>query len=277
MNRPFKQILFTLLLIPGLATMASTAHASCDNIDTNPTWNQKLKEVQTAYKAGEYQKAIQIAQSMTSICSDSPALNYYIARSYSALNEPTKASFYYERATNKLSDFRVSPEIAKQIWYGRYEAEYPELSQKYVNELKAENLRLSNDKYKTEQSQTISKTVDYTYEKHKASVVLWTGVGFGIVGLGLTGTGIGLIVTQKDKINRKAVTDSEKYDLGYKLTNTDTYLAGIALTGIGGAFALLGTLMAGIGGYQYNHIKMNETTALSFDVSPNSLGMQLTF
>ena len=257
--------------------MASTAHASCDNIDTNPTWNQKLKEVQTAYKAGEYQKAIQIAQSMTSICSDSPALNYYIARSYSALNEPTKASFYYERATNKLSDFRVSPEIAKQIWYGRYEAEYPELSQKYVNELKAENLRLSNDKYKTEQSQTISKTVDYTYEKHKASVVLWTGVGFGIVGLGLTGTGIGLIVTQKDKINRKAVTDSENYDLGYKLTNTDTYLAGIALTGIGGAFALLGTLMAGIGGYQYNHIKMNETTALSFDVSPNSLGMQLTF
>ncbi len=277
MNRPFKQILFTLLLIPGLATMASTAHASCDNIDTNPTWNQKLKEVQTAYKAGEYQKAIQIAQSMTSICSDSPALNYYIARSYSALNEPTKASFYYERATNKLSDFRVSPEIAKQIWYGRYEAEYPELSQKYVNELKAENLRLSNDKYKTEQTQTISNTVDYTYEKHKASVVLWTGVGFGIVGIGLTGAGIGLMVTERTKLNHEAMEDDDKYDLGYKLNNTDTYIAGVALTGTGAALTFMGVLMAGIGGYQYNHIKMNKTTELSFDIAPNSIKVHLTF
>lgn len=288
MNRQPLKALLSLLLVLGLGTMASTAYASCKDIDTNPTWNAKLKEVQSAYKAGEYQMAINIAQSMASICADSPALNYYIATSYSAINEPTKASFYYERATNKLGEFRVSNETAKQIWYGRYEAEYPELTQNNIDRLKAENqrlskenLRLSNEKHQSEQTQTISNTIDYTYEKHKASVILWTGVGLAIGGVALTGAGIGLMMDQKKELKHKDVTqtlqDGTQVKTDFELNNRDTYIAGVSILGVGGALTFAGVLMSGIGGYYYNHIKMNNTTALSFDVSPNSIDIQLTF
>ena len=254
------------------ALFSVAAYASCDDLQSNATWNNKFNQITLAYKAGEYQKVIDIAQTMTNICSDSPIFNYYIAKSYTALGERTKALRFYQKATDNLSKFATSDEVTKELWYGRYEAEFPELTQKNFEELKQQI-----EQCNTHQTQTaISQVSDEADRKRAASVTLWTGTAMGIAGVALLGVGAGFLANRGDP---KSVYHPGSAGSGgtWTLENDKMYLSGIVMLGVGGGLALAGTIMMAVGGYQYTHIDVSKEVSLSFDLGMLGAGMHLNF
>ncbi len=255
------------------------AYASCDDLNSNETWNSKFQEITVAYKAGEYQKVIDIAQSMESICSDSPIYNYYIAKSYTALGEHRKALRFYQKATDNLSRFTTTDEVTKELWYGRYEAEFPELTQKNIEDLKAriEDQNNQIEQCNSRQTQTaITQVSDTADRKRAASVTMWTGAAMGIAGVALVGVGTGFLIARKDpKIDYQSGSDG---GVGHwQLKNDEMYIGGIAMLAAGCSLTLAGTIMTAVGGYQYTHIELNEDVSLAFDFGTLGASMQITF
>lgn len=265
-------LLLSIVAFGSIMLFSVTAHASCDDLQSNTAWNTKFQQLTTAYKAGEYQKVIDIAQSMSSICSDSPIFNYYIAKSYTAMGERTKALRFYQKATDNLSKFATSDEVTKELWYGRYEAEFPELTQKNFAELKMQIEQCSASQTQT----AITQVSDVADRKRSASVILWTGTALDITGLALVGVGAGFLAARgKPKIEYHAENGETGGHWLYK--NDEMYIGGIAMLAAGSGLALAGIIMTAIGGYQYTHIDLNDDVSLSLDVGTFGAGMQLTF
>ncbi len=268
-------------VLPGLMALALSgvgmgeAFASCDNLENNTEWNTQLSILSDAYKDGKYEDVIKIGQRMVAICSESPALNFYIAKSYTALNEPTKALRFYQKAADNTGKFAVSPEVAKQLWYTRYEVEFPELTQDYVNTLKKENesLNAQIETYEKNATKTvINQTEDSAERKTAIGAVLWTGVATGVVGLALLGTGIGMTISHKDDFGFSVNSSNT-----YKINNDKMYNTGLILLGVGAGLTIAGTIMTGIAGYQYTHIVMENNMTLSWDFTPSNVNFQLVF
>lgn len=267
-----RMCLLSIAIFMNMMLSCVVAHASCDNLQSNEVWNSKLKEMTVAYKAREYQKVIDVAQSMQSICSDSPIYNYYIAKSYTAMGERTKALRFYQKATDNLSKFSTSDEVTKELWYGRYEAEFPELTQKNF-----ETMKKQIEQCGASQTQTaITQVSDVADRKRAASVTLWTGTAMGIAGLALVGLGAGFLATRGDP-NIKYQSGSDDSGGHWTFANDKMYIGGIAMLAAGGGLTLAGTIMTAISGYQYTHIDLRDDVSLAFDLGTLGASMQLTF
>ena len=110
---------------------------------------------------------------------------------------------------------------------------------------------------------------------------MWTGTAVGIVGIGSVVAGAVLIGTKDTDLRVKVNNvDDIKGEEEKKLPIADSHeiKAGYALLGVGIAATVTGAIMAGLGGYHYKRIiDSNPDTAISFNVSPTSLALGVTF
>ncbi len=283
--------LFLTAIISFTVLNSSTALAeNCKNLQSNSDWNANFSQMQNEISSGQYLEALNTAKVLYNICSKSPALNYYIGIAEQGAGDPTKATLYFQKASEYTFDFAVEPEMARLIWYARYEAENPERSDIAFSNLK-QKLALQEKQLEEYKTMTTSKdaeiqTVRDLNEKaqtlvfdnqtniHHYKTIMWTGTSIGIAGIGATIAGAVLAFTLSDKEKYEDVTENDEnpqrlYHIRPK------YTAGLATFGAGLALTLTGTLMAGFGGYYYTHLTKDVT--VSFQASPTSATLSMTF
>ena len=161
--------------------------------------------------------------------------------------------------------------IAK-IWSARCDIESSDIKNDTDDALKREN----------ELNAQVESLKERTYEaidaeKSHYAAIMWTGTAVGIVGIV---AGAVLIGTKDTDLRVKVDANNIKGEEEKKLPIADSHeiKAGYALLGVGIAATVTGAIMAGLGGYHYKRIiDSNPDTAISFNVSPTSLALGVTF
>jgi hypothetical protein len=224
----------------------------------------------------DYDAALKAAAPLTSICGESPILNYYVGLAMQGSGDDVKALIYFQKASQHMSDFTVPPEISRRIWYARYEGEYPERTEDAVLRRAEENKRLTAQNTDlTEKLSQAERTIENLNLSHKVTIdqmhaeaksryaaTMWTGVGVGIAGI-LVGVGGGLLAYFSSNNEAAAITPQ--------------YISGLAMLGGGIGMTLAGAIVAGIGGYQYTHVGLEGTVTDDVSVSFNFTGTGATF
>ena len=250
----------------------------CENLDSNRKWLDGMSQIQQAYKAGNYDKVQETAKPMFQICSISPSLMYYTGASFENQGDAERALIYYQKASEYLTNMPADASISRQIWYKRYELEHPDRTEEAVtsmktqckqrtSELEQNMANLETQKADMEEQHRISSANMSLEQNKKHEIVLWTGVGMGIAGLALLGTGAGIAasIDNKDLLGVK----------GAQLNINKRFISGWALIGVGIGMTVTGAMMAGIGGYHYSKVK--DDAVLSFGISPVETSIAMTF
>ncbi len=190
-NVGFMRLSLGLLAFLGGALCGGAAYADgCDSLDSNARWVQLFQELSTQISNNENDAAFDTAEKLTAICSESPILNYAIARIYRNLENNSKELYYLQRATMFTEKFSVHPDTMEVLWFERYEAEHPECrtsekSQKTIEELNNAVLEAQKQKYEA-QIATERKTYD---QADKFNALMWSGVAVGITGIAMLTAG----------------------------------------------------------------------------------------
>ncbi|MBR4984247.1 MAG: hypothetical protein IKY83_00715 [Proteobacteria bacterium] len=249
-----------------LPPASASAEDSCDTLSSNKTWSAGITELIQTMKADDMQKAKQQAKALTDICPNAPMLNYMQGKIAESLGEKTEALYYYQKASENTYHFAVEPENAKKIWYTRYETEHPErtasavtTNSDYVSSLESEIAELK----KINHAQQISDT----------QKLMWTGVGLGIGGLVITGTGLGIVMNQAHKYETKKLNSDNPDVQAY--TFSTTYTAGWAFIGVGATLTVTGAILAGIFGSRY--AAYQKDSDYSFALTPTSASFTFNF
>ncbi len=220
--------------------------------------------MQAYYEQEKYDKALDVSKRLMDICSFSPALLYYTGLNLEMTGDFDNAMLYFQKATDSTVSLDATPDLAKQIWYKRYEMENPESAQASI-EQKNDIITLM-----TEQIESLEKTNAKLMNEgsigHYRSV-MWTGIGIGIAGLILSGTGTGLAVSQKN--NYLEVNSI------HKLVMKNGYIAGWTLLGTGIGLTVAGTIVASIAGHRYSKAKSEVKNSVS--ISPYGASFNMTF
>lgn len=247
---------------------------ACMDLTTNDKWNDGLIRLSDRIQKGEFEEAKAEADELAKMCARSPSLNYMQGRIAEGLNDPDTAKLYFEKASYNSLEFATASNLTKKIWYARYEAEHPEISEKSIQAFHAQidTLTTQNSEKQAQidyQEQRFEDTARVATEcnDHSNAIGLWTGIGFGIAGLALAGTGAGLVAAN-DAESEKTDSSGIKY---YK-TNT-TYQAGMALLGSGIALTVAGAVAAGVFGYKITHAPDFFEVA----IAPTSVSISMQF
>ena len=291
-----KAIVATSILLIVPTSYAQEPADPCLDLSNNAEWNNKLLDMQRFHEKGLFMDALDVAQDMARICSKSPVLNYYMGIEYQGLNDEVKSLNYLQRASDFTSDLYVPPSTAKQIWYARYEAEFPTHTQKHIDQLNKE-IKSLNDKiqnlsevsadYRQEVKESEERALDditriaqHTSQQEKEQkdqlyALMWTGIGIGIAGVAAAGAGAGLVYWQHDNHEKDKKHDDEE---GYK----EKYKAGISKIGWGliaggGALILSGAIVGSIAGSWYKDLMRDEDITLTLNTSPNYIGLSGSF
>ena len=260
-----------IAVLLALCVVAPEARADgCDNLDSNVRWVQLFQELSTQISNNENDAAFDTAEKLTAICSESPILNYAIARIYRNLQNDSKELYYLQRATMFTEKFSVHPDTMEVLWFERYEAEHPECrtsekSQKTIEELNNAVLEAQKQKYEA-QIATERKTYD---QADKFNALMWSGVAVGITGIAMLTAGSVLL-----EMNRE-----EAVEIDYSKSQTKVKpIWGVSwgLVGAGIAATIAGAAVAGYGGYHYVRTR-NESDALSVTISPTSISLSYAF
>ena len=261
---------------------------NCDNLDSNRTWVNTFEKLQMHVGNGEFDEALADAEVLFRICSMSPAANYYTARALDGKGEHVKATQYYQRASEYTSDFAVAPEMSRIIWYARYEAEYPERSeagfaqkeqqiadlQEQIANRDARIAEKSDENQRLKDAATSYIAERRQNEHDKYSIIMWSGAGLGLLGIGMAVAGGLYAFNAFDFDVYEDVTNDEYTDQRkYKISNF--YRTGWAIFGAGISMAVVGAVLAGFGGYQYTH--PGDDFTVSVQVSPVSAGLTMQF
>lgn len=274
------------LLVAGLSLFSSNAMAqqsgeACRNLDGNSEWNELLQKMQRFHEKGLYLDALDVAQKMTKICSKSPMLNYYIAIEYQGLKENVKALSYLQRASDYISDFVVSPEVSKEIWYARYEAEFPSHTQANIDRMNSEIEELNEKVQILEKDNSAGQMVSneivknsqqsYFRDKDYLYRLMWTGIG---VGIGGAVAGIGgavlLGIYHDEREARYVLSDkTDKHPKEMRIMNK----LGWGLIGGGGALLISGAIVGGLAGTWYKQLSDEDALSVTFQASPGYFGV----
>lgn len=280
----FKQSLIGCLLggFLGMTWMTSDAAAQtgisegCHTLVDNTTWNDGILVLHKAIESKDYEAGLKVAATLTNICAESPILNYYVGLAMQGQGDNVKSLIYFQKASQFISEFTVTPEVSRRIWYSRYEGEYPERTEDSVNRRTEENKRLASDnadlsKRLTEAERTI-ETLTHSNNtlseqlladaKTRYATTMWTGVGIGIAGI-LVSVGGGLLVKFSNNIDSNEITPQ--------------YISGWAMFGGGIGLTIAGAVVAGIGGWQYTHVGSKDTVSDDISVSLHFNGTGATF
>ena len=280
-----KTIYFQAFLSAALLFTVNAYADDCQNLAGNEDWNRNFENLQYEIQTGNYDAAFQSANVLFGICPRSPALNYYLGIAFKDTGDDVKATMYFQKASEYTSEFTVTPEMSRQIWYARYEAEHPECStfSMAAQKQKEAELNAQNDSLKldiaaqnarldavNELNNTLTQK-DQEALRKKYATLMWTGTGIGILGIAGTITGA-VLVTHCDKyedVTGPSTDTKRKYDI------RPGYISGWVLIGAGASLAVAGAVMAGLGGYQYTH--SNNDVAFHLNIVPNAAAMSLTF
>ena len=300
MKRVLLLVSLILMFVPGIA-FAQESGQLCTGLADDPVWVDGIKFVKSAVEAQSWDEALTQARQLYAKCPSSPILNYYIARCLQGQNDKIKSLQYYQLAADKTSEIATGPDSSRMIWYARYEAEHPERTDKAIaerqsrldaSEAKNVELKAALDEAKATRASELAKAKrEAALEaKQDASLGMWTGTGIGVVGIGLLATGA-VLAFRGDTYDHYVVPDDEgdikfeittnendeKYRLKYKVETKPKYITGLTLFGAGLGMILTGSIMAGIYGYKYSHVNLDDNAELSFSIMPQNVGMSLIF
>lgn len=262
--------------MPDDAFAQAALSSGCATLAQNQAWNDGIMALRVGVETKDYDAALKAAAPLTSICGESPILNYYVGLAMQGSGDDVKALIYFQKASQHMSDFTVPPEISRRIWYARYEGEYPERTEDAVLRRAEENKRLTAQSTDlTEKLAQAERTIENLNLSHKVTIdqmhaeaksryaaTMWTGVGVGIAGI-LVGVGGGLLAYFSSNNEAAAITPQ--------------YISGLAMLGGGIGMTLAGAIVAGIGGYQYTHVGLEDTVTDDVSVSFNFTGTGATF
>lgn len=259
---------------------------ACYGLNQNEDWYRLFNLFSTSFKAGDYDKALEYTRELEDICARSPILNYSIANTYAKIGDRERAKRYIVAATDNLNEFSATYEMIAKIWSARCDIESSDIKNDTDDALKRENeLNAQVESLKERAYEAIDA------EKSHYAAIMWTGTAVGIVGIGSVVAGAVLIGTKGTELkvefnhdelsfntddDGNLVASYSKEDRSVKHSHEIT--AGYALLGVGIAATVTGAIMAGLGGYHYKRIiDSNPDTAISFNVSPTSLALGVTF
>lgn len=264
----------------------------CDTIETNKTWKTGFAKLQEAFQQDNYSDVLDYGNGLYGICPRSPALNYYLAKTYEKLGDDSKHLFYLQIATRNTPDFNVEPDVLEQMWTERVFAEHPDLSpvelqkqkEAYEKEVAAKkelqesyNTLLLNYNHTVELNGNAERI--FTAEQARYRGLMWSGVGIAVAGIGMTVGGAvwylkmdNPITTRRaenQNINNSSANPSE---IRYEASVSQSYAVTWTLMGAGIATTILGTILTGYAGYQYTH-----PNSLAVSVVPNGVSISGTF
>ncbi|MBO4350507.1 MAG: hypothetical protein J6A01_06145 [Proteobacteria bacterium] len=258
-----------------LALVTSAFADSCDNLDSNNTWNATFEKLNEAYVRQDYATALQYSRELENICELSPILNYTIAYIHKGLGNSEKYLFYLQKSTQNTERFSVDKNALDQIWNDKYVAEHPDASPESIENYKKtiESLKAELEQAKlvnTDLSHsTISKDQHLQDKIDDYKTPMWIAAGIGIGGLAMAGAGAALV----------AISDSIKVDpkpaVPPKYKDNAIHTTGWILVGVGSGLAISGAIFTGIFGYKYRHF--NDTKSLSINLSPSYTSLSFQF
>ncbi|MBO4351298.1 MAG: hypothetical protein J6A01_10180 [Proteobacteria bacterium] len=251
-----------VLLICLLISHAAFAQDACKDLNSNEAWNDGMKHLSSQIQNGQYDEARQTSKRLSEICNQSPVLNYMQGKIAEEQGNRQDALLYYQKASEYTYLLAVAPDMAKKIWYARYENENPERTAKSIRE-KDEKVQMQLDA-SSDRIQGL---------EHKLYQVLWTGAGIGIGGLAMLGTGVGLLMYNGNEASK---TKKNLTDQGYIIDsyrNDSLYTVSWGLIGAGAALTIAGAIVTGIYGYQYTHLD----NSYAFVISPLGTSFNIEF
>lgn len=247
---------------------------ACYGLNQNEDWYRLFNLFSASFKAGNYDKALEYTRALEDICARSPILNYSIANTYAKIGDRERAKRYIVAATDNLNEFSATYEMIAKIWSARCDIESSDIKNDTDDALKREN----------ELNAQVESLKERTYEaidteKSHYAAIMWTGTAVGIVGIGSVVAGAVLIGTKGTDLRVKVnVNDFGEEKKKLPIADSHEIRAGYALLGVGIAATVTGAIMAGLGGYHYKRIiDSTPDTAISFNVSPTSLALGVTF
>lgn len=257
---------------------------ACYGLNQNEDWYRLFNLFSASFKAGDYDKALEYTSALEEICARSPILNYSIANTYAKIGDRERAKRYIVAATDNLNEFSATYEMIAKIWSARCDIESSDIKNDTDDALKREN----------ELNAQVESLKERTYEaidaeKSHYAAIMWTGTAVGIVGIGSVVAGAVLLATKGSELkvefkpeelvfttDKPTGASYPKKDKAVK--HSHEIKAGYALLGVGIAATVTGAIMAGLGGYHYKRIiDSNPDSAISFNISPTSLALGVTF
>lgn len=261
-------------------TWAGMVHAEdCNNLDSNEIWVNEFSQLREYLEEGHYDKALENANRLNTICSRSPILNYAYGKIYKAKGDNAKSLYFLQRATLFTEEFAVKGEMLERLWSERYEAEHPEATPGRIKErdqeiqtLQENNARLENELRNASIHLSQTTLQDSYEEQSRYAVGLWTGVALGGAGIIMTVTGAALWAkTKDDAIKFEPISSVDDKTAHVKGENNAYW----GLLGAGIGLTVAGSVIAGISGYFYARSKPEESDT-SFDLAISPMGVGLT-
>ncbi len=243
-----------------------TAFANeCDDLETNTTWQKGMNTIAQMQKQGNHEQALEETKKLYKICSLAPSLLYMTGESLEATGDKERALIYYQKATENMSQMVVEPGLARKIWYRRYELEHPERTADAISEQQSRIEELTAQAQELEKKNLELSVKDslMTNPADGFKTLMWTGAGSAIGGAVLAiagGTMLGVI-------------DKNTEIRGGKAHIKSSFLTGYVLLGTGIGLTVLGSAVAGIGGYYYSKTKSNAVMSFNFTGTGASFGM----
>ena len=247
---------------------------NCDDLDGNVRWGQLFQVLSTQIETKDNDNALETAEKLNEICSESPILNYAIGRVYRNKGDNAKELYYLQRATRYTEEFMVNADVLEILWFERYEAEHPETrtenkstrarKEKNIEQLNAEILEATKQRYETQiaaERQTNKQVGIY-------KAFMWSGVAVGATGVAMGITGGVLMMLNKD--------DSIDQSKPGKLRVKYIHNVGVGLLSAGVAATVVGAMAAGFGGYLYSKSKSTQES-VAFSLSPTGAVLNVTF
>ena len=248
--------------------LKASAQDACNDLTANAEWNDGIQEVTRLVQSNLYPEAQAKAKKLSYICDKSPLLHYIQGKIDEELGQKTDALLHYQKASEYTYQFAVNPDMAKKIWYARYENEHPERTAKGLEESAKQSELKLNENTSALTTQFMNDIRERNYK------LMWAGAGLGIGGLVLLGTGLGLIQStpQAADLHYNGF-DLNKGGKQYTQSTNTSFVVSCALISSGAALAITGIILTGIFGYKYTH----NDTQYSLSVMPNQVAFGIQF
>ena len=240
----------------------------CDKFTSNPEWKSNFPIFKNQIDSEQYSDALETAKVLYKICPRSPALNYLTGVALEKTGETNKARTMYEKASEYTSEFATEPEMARRIWFARYEAENPYKTDDAIDALKEKIVKLE------EENKSQNQMVWMDQESNKA--MMWSGTAIGGTGVILVIVGAALAFGDYKVYND---VTGEDFSSQREYESVPRYSIGLGLLGAGIGLTVAGAITAGIGGYNYVQLNKQKTqdVAVHLGFSYNYAELKLEF
>lgn len=255
-------------LLASILMFTSTAAAQdCEDLGSNPEYKSLVDKMNMEIQKDDYETARKTVDQILQICPSVPSINYAMGKIYQKLNDHKSAHAYFMVATDNSEKFAVHKDLLKDMWYARYESEFPE-----VLDLKSGKIEQLHKE--TLQDALKLKSNELNTELDWAKTVMWTGAGIGITGVVMAAVGGTLMAKMRESTAILLEDNKTKLD-------TDVYITGSILLGVGVGTAVAGAIVTGIGGFKYTKLKsaneIQNNVDLSVNLSYNYISLDMTF